>query len=488
MRENLSNRMRLLSIASMTLFMLSLSVESSFAATVESDDSTSIEHKNLTLEDCIQIAMERNRSRTASAYEVETAEALHGQARSARWPMINLDLIYARLDESPNFLFPAVEMPIPDLDMGGLNITLPTIYVPEQDIKLMNEQTLAASFRFVLPIYTGGLIPSFIRQAEYGIQIANEASRRSDLQIVFDVTRSYYAVILVGNLIDIGETALARLEATLDLTENLYKKGSGRVKKTDYLKNKIVVENIRSFIRGLKDQNTLAEAALLFSMGLKRSVDIVLASNEIPYQPNDISLNETIETSYAYNPDWKRLQWALRVFESKVTEARSGHFPRVVLVGGFTHLGNDYDFGMVTPQNKNMWTVGIGLDFNLFSGFRTKNRVKEAKARLGKLTEQQIVMREGLALQIQRAFSTLVSLQDRYRLLTEAYQSAVENRDLTERAYQSELMTEQDLIESQILESIMEAQVQKVLYDHAEVQAHLEFLVGSEIHKHLQSL
>jgi outer membrane protein TolC len=379
-------------------------------------------------------------------------------------------------------------MPIPPLDLGGINFDLPPIFVPEQDVKLMDEQTLLSSVSMMVPLFTGGLVPSFIRQARYGIQIAKQESRRTEHQIIYDVKRYYYAAVLTQNMYDIGKAALDKLQATLDLTENLYKKGSGRVTKTDYLKNKLVVQNVRSMVRGLKHAERMAKAALVFSMGLRWSVPVKLAIREIPYDPIPIELNTLVDGVYAFNPDWMRLELAIEVFENKVKEARSGYFPKIALIGGFTHLGNPYDFGMVTPQNKNMWTVGIGLDFNVFSGLRTKNRVKEAQYRLSELEEKRILLREGLALQVQRAFTDLISVYERHDILKEGLESAVENRDLTERAYQIELMEEKDLIESQIFESIMKVQYQKVLYDHIEAQAHLEYLIGSEFLKHVEGL
>jgi outer membrane protein len=64
-------------------------------------------------------------------------------------------------------------------------------------------------------------------------------------------------------------------------------------------------------------------------------------------------------------------------------------------------------------------------------------------------------------------------------------QAATDNRELNERAYQSELVETKDVIEAQIMESLMQAQFQKVLYDHVEIRAKLNFVVGQEVNKFL---
>ncbi|MCK7505545.1 MAG: hypothetical protein MZV70_16710 [Desulfobacterales bacterium] len=53
--------------------------------------------------------------------------------------------------------------------------------------------------------------------------------------------------------------ALARTEVTPELTENLYSRGSGRVKKTDYLRNKTVVEGLRSALAFLERQRKVCQ-------------------------------------------------------------------------------------------------------------------------------------------------------------------------------------------------------------------------------------
>ena len=61
--------------------------------------------------------------------------------------------------------------------------------------------------------------------------------------------------------------------------------------------------------------------------------------------------------------------------------------------------------------------------------------------------------------------------------------SSEENRALNERAYQEELVETKDVIEAQLVESLMKAQYQKALFDHIEARANLEFVVGNEVEK-----
>ena len=53
----------------------------------------------------------------------------------------------------------------------------------------------------------------------------------------------------------------------------------------------------------------------------------------------------------------------MKAAEAKIKEAKSGHYPKVGLFGNLVHIQNSYDEGIMTPQNKNSWTIGVGLNF-----------------------------------------------------------------------------------------------------------------------------
>ncbi len=451
-------------------------------------ENVQLDRKNpgpLNLSQCLDIALQNNHFRPASKFAIEIAEAQYRQALSAYWPQVAVRASYSIMDEDPNFVFPPSTIHVPasvlTTPLGPIPIPAQTIRVPEQDIKLMDRENLLGSLKMEYPLYTGGMRGAIRKQAEKGLQVAKEEARRTDLQIIYDVKRMFYGSVLSRELLRLGQEALSRMEVTLELTENLYKKGSGRVKKTDYLRNKTVVEGLRSAVAQLKANEQLAKAALLNTMGLEWDIPLELSQTELPFAPYRADLKKLVGNAYSFNPDWAKIQAGLEAAEAKIKEANSGHFPKIALFGNLTHIWNNYDYGIVTAKNKDSWTVGVGMELPLFSGFRTTYEVKEAQARLGKLKEQQILLKEGIALQVKHLFIQMTSAQEQKKASEEAAQASEENRDLNERAYQEELVETKDVIEAQLIESLMKAQRQKALFDHVEAQSHLDYVVGQEI-------
>jgi outer membrane protein TolC len=445
--------------------------------------------QTLSLQQCIEMALENNRRLRVSQFSIQIAEAQHKQALSGYWPQVSVRAAYSELDEDPNFIFPASSFNIPPMTiptlpgMPPIRVPAQTFNVPAQDVKVMDKRNLLGSVNVMYPIYTGGKVSALVKQTRYGLEAARQEARRTDLEVIYDVKRMYHGAVLAGQLTRLGKDTLERMEATLNLTESVYKRGSEKVKKTDYLQNKVFVDGLRAAVASLEANQKLAKAALRNTMGMTWDAPFALAADEIPYTPYNADLRKLISGAYQFNPDWAMLEAGLGAAEAKIKEARSGYLPKIAFTGSLNHIENSYEAGFVTPDNRDNWAVGLVMSLDLFNGFRTRNEMREARARLGKMKEQKVLLREGIALQIQQILFNMIAAQDRRKFGLAALTSARENRDLNERAYSAELVETKDVIQSQLIESLMDAQHQKALYDHIEAQARLEIVVGTEIQK-----
>ena len=430
----------------------------------------------LTLPACLDSAFSNNRFRPASQQGVRVAEAQLKQARSGYWPQVSAQLSAVTMDQDPNFVMPPTPQTLVVPVLGTMNIDLPA-----QDIKLMDKLNGLAKLEMVYPVYTGGFISSMVRQAESGLQIAKIETQRTDFKIRADVKRMYYGCVLARNLSILADEALIRLETTLQLTENLYQKGSGKVKKTDYLKNKIIVESVRSLAETAKQNENTAQAALMNAMGMTWKGDLEVEDAEIPFETESVAFASLVQKAFESNPDMAKASAGLTALEAKCDQASSGYYPHVALIGNMSHTENKWDYGYVSPKMKDSWLIGIGVKLDIFSGFRTTGEVEEATARMNKLQDERVVLREGIALQIRYYYNKMIEAQNHERTSRSAMETAMENRDLTERAYQNDLLEVKDLIEAQILESFTKARYQKARYDHYETLAMLEQMIGSTI-------
>jgi outer membrane protein TolC len=437
------------------------------------------------------------------------------------WPQIGANAGYQRMDESPNFLFPASQIMVApqtiNVPAGSALITVPAqlvnpaappgatiqlpvatpaqnihvaaqqLPIPAQDIKLMDPDNYMASVNATWLLYDGGMRKGFREQSQGLVDIMKQEARRTDLEIMDSVKRLYYGAVLARQLRQVGDDTLARMEATLNLTETMYKEGSGKVKKTDWLDNKVMVETLRAMVALLEKNEAMAQAALANTMGLPWTASIKPVDKEMPFTPFVGNLDTMVSTAYQFSPDWAKVEAGIRAAEGAVRTAKSDYYPKLAVTGELHKWLNDYNAGMATDRNKEGWTAGVGVEIPLFSGFLTKNKVAETRARVDKIKAEQILLKDGIGLQIKDAFLGLNAAQKSYQATLDAMTAATENRDLNTRAYQNELVETEKVIRAQLMEALMSAQHYKPRYDHIALQSQIDLLVGTEMTKRFQA-
>ncbi len=231
-----------------------------------------------------------------------------------------------------------------------------------------------------------------------------QEARRTDLEVIDSVNRLYYGAVMAIQLHQVGRETLSRMEATLGLTETMYKEGSGRVKKTDWLDNTVMVESIRSMVAQLEKNEVMAQAALANTMGLPWNVSVKPTDREIPFTPLSDGLENIVGDAYRFNPDWGKIEAGVRAAEGSLLTAGSASSPKVAITGELYKWWNDYDAGINTARNKEGWSIGIGVEIPVFDGSLNRNKVAEARARVAKIKEEQLLLKDGLGLQLRDIF------------------------------------------------------------------------------------
>ena len=439
------------------------------------------------LEECLEQALQNNRRRPASRYAVEMAEAQHRQVLAGYWPQISLKLGYQRLDDDPNFIFPAFNFEIPmggtiPIDIPGVGmVPVDRITIPEQDIKLMDKETYRASLGGSWLIYDGGMRKGYREQTAGVLEMMKQEARRTDLEVIDSVNRLYYGAVMAIQLHQVGRETLSRMEATLGLTETMYKEGSGRVKKTDWLDNTVMVESMRSMVAQLEKNEVMAQAALANTMGLPWNVSVKPTDREIPFTPLSDGLENLVGDAYRFNPDWGKIEAGLRAAEGSLLTAGSASSPKVAITGELYKWWNDYDAGINTARNKEGWSIGIGVEIPVFDGSLNRNKVAEARARVAKIKEEQLLLKDGLGLQLRDIFLSLNAVEKSHQATLDAMNAARENRILNTKAYRHELVEFEKVIRAQLVEALMSAQHYRTRYENVALKSRLDLLVGTEI-------
>jgi outer membrane protein TolC len=474
----------------------------------------------LSLPECMRIAMEKNHTRPASQMAVAVAEAQHRQALAAYWPQVSASAGIQQLSSSPNFIYPSSNFMIPaesiSVPGGSALVTIPAnafgpgfppvavqlpvsfpgetittsaqaFPVPSQNVKLFDPTTESVSGNLNWLLMDFGLRRGLREQSTAGVEVAQAGARRSDLELADSVIRLYYGAVLARQLHQLGEDTLERMQATLQLTEALYKDGTGTVKKTDYLDNKVMVETVRSMVATLEQNEGEAEAGLAYTIGYSWRSTVVPADTEIPIRIAPGNLDQMVSTSYEFNPDWAELEAGLKALDGEQRAAASGHYPQLGLKGELHRRWNNYNGGLSTSNNRSGWSVELGVDIPVFDGFLTNAKVAEVRARIEQLKQQKLLLSEGLGLKLRTYFLQLEASEKAVAAGQNAATAAADDRDLTMRGYQQGLIETEKVIRVELQEALVKAALDRSIYDHAALESGVDMVVGKNFQAALTS-
>ncbi len=475
--------------------------------------------QTLTLAQCVEQALRSNHRRKISEFAVLMAEAQHQQALSGYWPQIDFSTRIQRSDQPINFLFPTQNVPVPAQQIAvppttalvtipanafgpgfpPSNVQLPVtsgaqairtqaglVPVPQQSLKVLDRDLATGSLSGTFLVFDGGLRKGLREQTAAGIEAMQAEARRTDLEVTDSVRRMYWAAVLGHQLMELGHEVLSRMEVTLQLTKAHVTDASAKVNNSDFLSNKVIVESIRAAMAELEKNETLAQAALANNMGLSWNVSVRPADTVLPESPLSGDLEQTVAESYQFNPDWAQLEAGIRAADAALTTARSEYYPKFAITGDLHRFWNgSFTGGLSTADNRAGWTVGAGVQVPLFNGSLTHGKAQEALARIGQLKQTQLLLKDGIGLQVKSLLIQIESAQKVLKASGEALGSADANRDLNMRAYENDMGEPDKVVQSQVVAALIHAQFLKARYDALALSSQLTALIGREVTAHI---
>ena len=430
----------------------------------------------LSLQDALTTALQNNQKQKISQYDQQIAQARYEQAFSPEYPTLDFSLTFNRHDE--NFVDETqTNFTIPAGILGPNEVSMPIEYTHV----VMGRDTTVAQLDASYALYTGGKISAITTQAQQGIEYAKEDKKLTESEIVFNIKKYYAASVLSDQLLFLTQETADRIEAIKEITEAFYNGDSLFVKKTDYLRVKLMLQSVYSMLLQMKTKASLARSALLFEMGEDTNASVELTDTQLHTVEVPDELQSYIESMFLYNHQLAQSEIGLKIRDAQIEEMQSDYLPTIALYAKAKKLENNLDGGIINDTNNESWDIGIALKLNLFSGHLTKYKVQEKEIEKLKLLAQQSYLKSALSLQTKNTFISLQRAIEQVKISQEALTIAKENSDLNFRGYQQGMIETKDVLEAQIFESMSKASYYKACYEVLTLEAKLNYTLGKSL-------
>jgi outer membrane protein len=215
------------------------------------------------------------------------------------------------------------------------------------------------------------------KASKYSRAYYKENTLSSQIDVVSDVSKAFFDVLLSQKQLDITQEDIVRLQRSLKDATNRYQAGVSD--KTDYKQATIALNNSLATRKATEESIKSKTAYLKQIMGVGGGGAITLAYDSTRYeQAAAIDTNQTLDVNNRI--EYRLLQTNKALKSLNINYYLYGFLPSVSAVGSYNYAYFSHDFSNLYNNAYPTGYVGLTLNIPIFQG--TKRLQNLAKARL----------------------------------------------------------------------------------------------------------
>ncbi len=407
-----------------------------------------------TLEDAWRLALARDHTLAAAQADVAGARAGERAARGARWPALDANAGFTRLDAAPRF---DVATPGGAFQSGPL---------------FKDDQLVSGSVQVKLPLYAGGAISAGIEAAHRAAMASTEAEQATSADVKLEVAQAYVDVLRARRALDAADSRVASLSAHVHDVQSMV--GRELVSRADLLAARVALADAEQDRVRAANAVSLALAAYNRRIGepLDRNVELderLPVDTTLSAQP----VARLVQRALAARSEVKSLMAQADALAARARAERGQMLPHVALTGGYTHIDNQI------LDRENFVSVGVGLTWSLFDGGQARNRAAALESESSAARRRLEELRSQIELAVRQAWLDVSAAQARLTASREAVSQADENLRDTRELYGAGMGTNTQVLDAVALRVRAASDRDDAVLDEALAHLRLAHAVGA---------
>lgn len=381
------------------------------------------EKTSLTLDEAIHLAWNKSNEVALADTKVATKKLELQAVKNYGYPDLKISGQYQRLTKA-------------SIDIKSNNSSSTSEPAPVVD-RLMLGQVNAS-----LPLFNGFKLKNNIKESEhlYQAESANALQTKEEvaMKVINFYAGLYKAQKTVGLIKENIKSAQQRASDFLELEKN------GIIPRNDLLKAQLQVSKLQlSLDSAISDWNTVSyELASFLKLDPKTNLE-VRESDFVNFQMDNVPQNET--TALENRKDLEAIRLEEKASLDNIKIARSGYYPSLSLIGGYTALNLK---NVVTVQNA--MNVGVGLSYDLSGILKNGTHVKIAQSKAQEVQNTEALLTDYIKIQVQKAKEDYELALKQGVVYRQAVEQASENYRIIKDKYDNGLSDTNDLLEADV--------------------------------------
>ena len=414
--------------------------------------ATAQETLRLTLDQAIEIALSDNPTIEVADQTVELKKISDKETVMGLLPEASLSGAYTRTIKKQTMVMMGqkIEIGIPNQYQGGLTVSLP-IFAP----------TLYKSMKLT----------------KTDVALAVEQARASKQDLVNQVTKAFYQMLLAQDSYAVLEKSYAQSEANFNIVKAKFEQG--KVSEYDKISAEVQMRNLQPSVISARNAVELSRLQLVVLMNIEPEINIVLDGNLADYEEAVFAGVLTADNSLENNSSLQQMDLNTRMLQQTLSLNKQNFMPMVALQFNYMYTCMTDNFKFKEYEWNPYSNVSLSVSVPLFK-YSNFSAMKKTNIQIAQLMKNRDYTARQLAMQQQSYLNSMAASAEQVSSNKEAITQAQKGRDIAEKLYEVGRGTVLELNSAEVALTQARLTYTQSIYDYLTAKADLDKLQGKE--------
>ena len=439
-------KMRLKSVVAMLAAM---------TLTVNAQETTTM---HITLDKAIEIALSENPTIKIADKEIELKEVSKSEAWQNLLPSVTLDGAIQ------------YNIQVASMKMEAMGHT--------QEIKMGkdNSNTWNAALQVAIPLYAPAVYQT-MKLTNSDLELAVEKSRNSKIDMVNQVTKAFYQLMLAQDSYNVLQENYKLAETNFEIVNKMFEQGL--VSEYDKISAEVQKNNAWPSVVSGQNAVELARLQLKVLMGVTADLTLVVNDNLANYEKEMANVADK-EIDLSNNSSLRQIDMQTNMIGRQRKILKSAFIPTIALVGNYQLQSiSNTNWNIAKYNWSNAASVALSVSIPIFKA-KNFTSLKSNEIQLFQLAETRNNTENMLKMQAQSFIDNMTTSSEQLSSNKEAVRLAEKGVEISQKRYDIGNGTILELTNSQVQLTNTRLSYNNTIYDYLVAKSELNKVLGKE--------
>ncbi len=422
------------------------------AVTAQAQETTPTMH--LTLDKAIDLALSENPTMKVAEKEIELKEVSKTEAWQNLLPTVSLNGTVTY-----NIKVAEIKTSMGSFKMG-----------------MDDSNTWNGALQVSLPLYAPAVYKT-MSLTKSDLELAVEKSRGSKIDLVNQVTKAYYQLMLAQDSYNVLNENYKLAETNFNIVNAMYEQG--RVSEYDKISAEVQKNSAWPSVVSGKNAVEIAKLQLKVLMGITADVDLVIDDN-LKNHENEMAKAASSEIDLTNNSSLRQIDMQGELLNKQRKLLKTSYLPTLALAGSYQYQSMSNTNWEVHNFNwSNASSLTLSLSIPLFKA-SNQTSLKSNKIQQYQLAETRINTERMLNMQAQSYIDNMTKSAEQLNSNKTAVELAQKGLEISQKRYDVGKGTILELTNSQVSLTNVKLSYNNTIYDYLVAKAELNKVLGKE--------